>query len=326
MFWLLGGCSQGGEAPDPAHPEPPQLLSLEVVSATELGFEFSVPVRVLSLTFEPSLEIASIGEGSRVRVLLGQSLEPGMRVVAAISAEDGDGNAFSDSVHFERKDDSEEGDEPLPPPPDEDAPRLLINEIRTEFSSPRVEFVEFRALSAGNLGGLRVFVYRSGSRTPTEFEFPPTRVAEGDFVVLHLRTLDVPAVDETAGAHNFRIEGNASRLNKTSAVYVLDGEGNALAAVMLSESDDPSWWEGSSRAHFAEVAQFLFDLGAWKSADGSLASPADAVDTSRVGTAVTRSVSRDETVPNTDTAADWYVTANNGATPGAPNDPRRLGE
>ena len=413
LFWSVYGCSADGETgmpfPNPT-PIAPELLSLNVVSETEVDFEFSVPVRVISLSFDPSIEIASIEDGRTVRVHLEQGIEPGMRIIAAIRAKDTHGNAFNENVPFEKENTSPETEEHYPkqedpksgteesdqeqknPTPDMDAPsheqedptsetdapsheqegptsetdapsheqedptpetdapshdpedpetevpsetpgeeagrngtpELLINELRTESSGNRVEFVEFKMLSAGNLGGLRVFIYRSGASTPTEFEFPSLEVKEGEFTVLYLRTPGNINADSSPTAHNFWIPGNTSLLNKTGAVYVQDQDGRVLAAVMLSERPYPSWWEGSSRNHFSRIAAFLFEQGAWKSQGGGVATPGDAVITSPVGTAATRSFSRDETVANTNTAADWYITANNGATPGMPNDARRL--
>ena len=204
------------------------------------------------------------------------------------------------------------------------APEILINEIRTEARSPSVEYVEFRMLSDGNLGGLKVVIYRSLARTPVEFEFPAAEVKAGEYAVLYLRADENgrPHPEESA-ALNFGIPGDASRINKTSTVYVTDRDGGILSAVMLSDGAE-SAWEGLSKGHFADVAQFLFERGAWKSADGGPATPADAVQTSGVGSATTRSVSRDEDAANTNTAADWYVTATGGATPGLPNSPKRL--
>jgi len=230
---------------------------------------------------------------------------------------------------FPETDPVPEVEAPAAPPADEPAgdgvPGLVINELRTEASDSRSEFIEFRMLTDGNLYGLRVFIYRSGGgRTPVVFEFPSAVVKAGEYVVLHLRTLAGLTLDVSPTAHNFWMPGSTSRLNKTSAVYVLDHGDRVLGAVMLSEHPTASSWEGSNRAHFADIARFLFEQNAWKSSAGGIATPADAVITSSVGTAVTRSVSRDEAVGNTNTAADWYVTANNGATPGMPNDPRRL--
>jgi len=324
LFWSVYGCSLDGETGfPPAHPTP-ELLSVEVVSETEIDFEFSAPVKRVRMSFDPSLGIAAIEEGSTVRVRLEESLEPGKRIVADILAEDAHGNTFSESVPFETEGpaDSPEGEEPDAPP---GAPELVINELRTESSATRSEFIEFRMLTAGNLEGLRVFVYRSGGgRTPFVFEFPYTKVEAGEYAVLYLRTLEAAGADLSPTAHNFWVPGSSSRLNKTSAIYVLDRDDRVLCAVMISENPDPSSWEGGGRAFFAEIAGFLFEQGAWKSSAGGVATPADAVITSAVGTAATRSVSRDESAGNTGTSADWYVTANNGATPGMPNDPRRL--
>jgi len=52
------GCRDTGTLPPHPAQEVLELLSLEVVSQTKLDFEFSAPVRVLSRTFDPRLEIA----------------------------------------------------------------------------------------------------------------------------------------------------------------------------------------------------------------------------------------------------------------------------
>ena len=322
LFWAVGACSMDTDvaAADsvPKSPKPLSLLSVEVVSETELDFEFSAPVKVLSLSFDPSLEIASIGEGSKVRVLLDGGIETGMQIVAGIRAQDGSGNMFNGTVPFELVKDTPYNE------PDPRIPEVLINELRTEYAAPRVEFIEFAIQSDGNLSNLRVFIYRNGSKTPVEFAFPYTKVKAGEYAVLYLRTLGTASVEVSSDEHNFWIPGNTSRLNKTSAVYVQDREGKVQSAIMLSESDNAEWWTGSSRKHFTEVAEFLFEKGAWKSALGTIAAPSDAVMSQRIATAVTRSISRDETVGNTNTAADWYLTADRGATPGMPNNPKRL--
>jgi hypothetical protein len=91
----------------------------------------------------------------------------------------------------------------------------------------------------------------------------------------------------------------------------MDQDDNVLDAVMLAENPFPP----RSAAFFAATAEFLFDKGAWEGG---------ALNSTGIGNALTRSISRDETVPDTNTAADWYITANGGVSPGKPNDPRRL--
>ena len=209
------------------------------------------------------------------------------------------------------------------------APALQINELRTEFqgSSNRAEYIEFKMLSAGNLGGLRVFAV--SNKNPMIYEFEPAEVQAGEYVVLHLRTLEETCKDEYGGsldesggtdssptARDIWIPGSNKLLHKTDAVYVMDENGRVLDAVMITDMPNSEW-----NSQFAEAAAFLFSHGAWKSTTGTSPGPADAVDSSGIGQAMTRSISRTETKENTHTAADWYVTPNSGATPGRPNNP-----
>jgi hypothetical protein len=163
------------------------------------------------------------------------------------------------------------------------------------------------------------------------YEFAAVEVKEGDYVVLHLRKLEDLCRDEYGedlnesggtdscpNARDFWIPGLNELLRKTDAVYVLDQDDKVLDAVMFAENSN-SW---NNKNHFSDTAEFLFNQNVWKSAAGTICSAADVVNSS--GTSVTRSISRDETAENTHTAADWYVTADKGATPGQQNSTKRL--
>ena len=227
-------------------------------------------------------------------------------------------------------------DDPKEPPvtdePESKAPELLINELRTEFAGTDLisEFIEFKILKSGNLDGLKVFI-ASNFGAPFVYEFLPVEVKEGEYVVLHLRTLEESSVDEygdditisggrdsSATARDIWVPGSTKYLRKTDAVYVLDKDDRVLTAVMIVEHPNQPW----PRDNFAETAEFLFSQGAWKSVDGGIGSPADAVISTR--TTNTRTINRDETVENTNTAADWYITVTSGASPGRQNNPNRL--
>ena len=290
-----------------ALPEPSVvLLSGLVISETEIVFEFSMPVNLLSLSFHPNMEVFdSLQDGSTVTVILEEELEPGFRFVAELDLEDEQENFFNKQVSLISR--------------NERFPDLLINELRTEYSgSPfRDEYIEFRMLSDGNLGGLRVFI-ASNPNNPLVYEFSPFEVKEDEYVVLYLRTptsIQVPQNDRI-----FQVPGSSKWLRKTDAVYVMDLDDQVLAAVMISENPGASW----SHAHFSAAAELLFAQGAWTSPSGGAGTPNDAVSSADIRTSTTRSISRDETVDDTRTAADWYVTANSGATPGFENDTRRF--
>ena len=306
-----------GDEEEPPAPDPKAvLLTARVESEREIVFEFSEPVTVQSLSFDPVMEIYSLEEGSTVKVLLEEDLEPGFRFTADLEVEDEWENTITEQrslISINKR-----------------FPELLINELRTEWSNPRTEFIEFMILTDGNLGGLRVFV-SSNTRSPMIYEFKPVEVEQGELVVLHLRTLEDSckdeygqSLDESGGrdssttARDIWIPGSAKLLRKTDAVYVMDMDDKVLSAVMISETPDSLW----TRDHFAEAAEFLFKQGAWKSPAGEICTPADAVSSADVGSAATKSISRDKSMENSKTTVDWFVTAAGGASPGQPNTPR----
>jgi len=297
--------------------ESPVFISCKAVSETEIDFEFSLPVKVTSLHFSPVIQPDSIENGRTVRVSFNGGLRPGERVTADLLAEDDNGNTINVLVPFRSRNDR--------------LPSLLITEIRTEYSKPKCEFIELKTLAAGNLGALRVFV-AGNYKAPLIYEFPSVEVAKREYITLHLRTTEESNrdelrhnLDESGGAdssptaRDFWIPGSAKLLHKTDAVYLLDQDDSVVDAVMLSENADP-WW---SKDYFAEAAEFLYNAAAWKSPDNKICDPSKAVQSAR--TTLTRTICRDESIgKDSDTAADWYITVNSGATPGKLNNTRRF--
>jgi hypothetical protein len=302
---MLGGSSQA-----------PVFLNCRALSDDMVEFEFSQPVKVTSLNFDPVLEIASVEDGSIVRVKLDESLKPGTMITADILAEDAKKNSINVLIPFRSRNNR--------------MPSLVINELRTEYSKPKSEFIEFKMKTAGNLGAMRVF-FAGSTQKPLMYEFAPVEVNEGEYVVLHLRKIEEECFDEhtdnlaesggtdsSPSARDFWIPGNSKLINKAAGfVYVLDQDDNVLAAIMHSETQ-PSWWP---KDYLAQAAEFLFLQDAWKSADGGICTPADAINSA--GVTPTRTICRDETVVNTNTAADWYIVNTSSATPGKENNPKR---
>jgi hypothetical protein len=296
--------------------ESPVFLSCQAVSETEINFRFSQPVKVMSLHFSPALMLDEVENGSTIRVTFNEGPGPGQRLTADLLAEDNNGNTINVLVPLLTRNSR------IPP--------LLINEMRTEYSKPKCEFIEFKTLQAGNLGALRLFI-AGNYKAPMVYEFPPVEVAAGEYITLHLRTTEETNCDElgknlaesggadsSPTARDLWIPGASKLLHKTDVIYLLDQDNRVVDSVLLSESGDP-WW---GKDYFADAAEFLFKAGAWESSDGKICSPADAVSSS--GTTLTRTICRDETLKQSSgTAADWYITANSSATPGKPNNPKR---
>ena len=298
--------------------EPLFFKSIKAEVEKEIEIEFFVPVIVKSINFIPALEIDSIADGETVKIHLAERPLPGIKYSVTIQAEDENGNQINVT--------------PSIFPRSSNAPVMLINELRTEYSKPRCEYIEFVMLTDGNLGGLKVFA-ASNNKNPLIYEFLPVEVKQGEYVVLHMRTLDDDCrdeygnnLDESGGtdssplARDFWVPGNTKLLRKTDAVYVLDQDGYVLCGVMISETPDVSW----TKDYFEQAAEFLCEQGAWLSPSGGICSPAEAISSAEIKTAATRSICRDETVDNTNTALDWYICANSCATPGMPNNPKRF--
>jgi hypothetical protein len=302
--------------------ETPVFLGVTALSSGEIRFEFSKPITVSSINFDPPLEIQSISEGTSgdralVLVSLAEAPRGGERVVADLLVEDELGNTLGVLIPFRSR--------------NERIPDLIITELRTEYANPKAEFLEIKTLSPGNLGAIRLFIAGTGMAEPV-FEFPPAEVAAGEYLVLHLRTLDSASVNETGDdlglspgvetlpdARDFWVPETLKRLRKTDVILLLDQDDKILDGVLLSENPDNTW----AKEDLSRGADILTAQKAWLSAEGESRGlgPRDAVLTK--GTTATRTICRDDAVPDTNTAADWYITATSQASPGKPNSKKR---
>lgn len=296
--------------------EAPIFLSCKAVSPEEIDFQFSKPVKVSSMNFDPPMEVESVTDGDLVQVRLSHTAAGGVRVVADILVEDEQGNTLNVLIPFRTRNDR--------------IPDFLVTELRTEYSKPKAEYVEIKTLAAGNLGALRLFIAGSGMEKPV-FEFPPAEVKAGEYILIHLRTLDPENSNETGenlGAsggteafpdvRDFWVPSEKKKLRASDAVIFLDQDDRVIDAVMLSETAD-AWW---AKDELVQAAELLGRKQAWHplNADG-IPSPADAVITT--GTTPTRTICRDETIADNNLATDWYIAATSNASPGKPNKTNR---
>jgi len=330
-FLLLGAVIMLGSCTTPETPNAAPVkggsssallyLNCRSVSQEEVEFTFSRPVTIKNLNFEPELSVDSVENGSTVKVKFKEKTESGKLINANLLAEDEKKNTLNVLVSFRSRNDR--------------MPKLVINEICTENASAaagkKEEFIEFKTKSAGNLGAMRVVI--NGNSTiakQTVYEFSPVEVKKDEYLVLHLRTYNplskdeyTENLDESTGlnamptARDFWMPGETKLLHKTAMIYVLDQDDNVIDAVILSENSD-SWW---TKDYFAETAAFLFNKEAWKSADGNICSPQDAVASAKATN--TRTICRDETVEDSNSAKDWYITDTSNATVGKPNSVKR---
>jgi len=232
--------------------------------------------------------------------------------------------------------------EPVPPPiippvitPPEDLPPLVymleINELRTEYSSTtkRVEYIEFKVKQSCNLNGISLHIMYD-PKNPFIYIFPDINVTLDEYITLHLRTLENTCIDELGDnlslsggtdscptARDLWVSGSDKLLHQTDIVYLQDSYGRLIDAIVMNEAPYNQW--GKNQTHFIEISEYLYNNGMWKSINGQKPTPYDAVDTSVIKTATTKSVSRNEKKENSHTSNDWYITATNGVSPGLPN-------
>jgi hypothetical protein len=301
--------------------ETPVFLGVKALSPREIQFEFSKPVTVRSINFDPPLEVLSIDDGqpegkSSTLVTLTEAMQGGERILADMLVEDRAGNTLGALIPFRSRNDR--------------IPRLQITELRTEYANPKAEFVEMKTLTAGNLGGMRLFIAGTGMAEPV-FEFPPTEVAAREYLVIHLRTLDPASVDETGAdlslsggaealpdARDFWVPGAVKRLRKTDAVLLLDQEDRILDGALLSENPDNAW----AKEDLDRAAKMLAAQDAWQGVEGGRSlSPKDAIPSK--GATSTRTICRDEALENRNGAACWFIAATSQASPGKPNTDKR---
>jgi hypothetical protein len=300
--------------------EPPVFLECRPVSSTEMVFKFSQSVNVVSRYFDPPLEIKSIEGGDEVTVVFAKQLEEGRRVTADIIVEDSGMNTLNVIVPFRTRNDR--------------MPILLFNELRTEYSKPKAEFVEFVSQGPGNLGGMRLFIAGQSLTTPV-YEFSPAEVKTGEYIVLHLRTVEEDCLDETGAnlalsggtdadneARDLWVPGAKKLLHKTDALWLMDQDDKIIDAILLSENSEAKW----NSDKIAEAASHLGRQKAWLPSNGNAAEwspgPSDAVITA--GTTNTRTICRDEeTFSTRPYAGNWYITATSSATPGKKNNSKR---
>ncbi|MDR2211698.1 MAG: hypothetical protein LBO65_09595 [Spirochaetaceae bacterium] len=282
----------------------PVFYGCQVPAEGEAHFLFSSEVKVVSMYFDPPMEAEILNQGETVRIRFEASQPGGSRIAADLLVEDNDKNTLNLLVNFRTRNNR--------------IPDFVINEIRASYTKPKAEFIELKALTAGNLGALRLFAAYDKEKEVL-FEFPPVEVKAGEYIVVHTRSIEEGLVDETgakltesrgtdsSSGRDFWMPGTL-KIHSTNAIYAMDQDDRIIDGVLLANSKY-GWNEP-----VAAAAKLLASQGAWTGADSGEAVNSD-------GNTVTRTICRGSA--DTNSASDWYVTVSSGNTPGRPNNPGR---
>ncbi len=292
----------------------PELASVQTLSAQEVSVGFTDPVFVSTAAVECPDEPGRVieacwatGEQSDTFVFV-LSENPGIGVSAVLHAtvRDGNGNSLSFAVTFIGY--------------NERVPKLKINEIRTSYAKPKVEYVELVVLTDGNLAGVQI--ENAMNSKQSYYEFPSCEVRAGDYVLWHLRSIEEGLVTETeridasAGkdsspfAWDFWDTQDRAPLKNTNVLLVRErGGGPILDALLCAETEKTEWPSDALRI----AAEAAVSAGAW----GPTALITDAACSDSM--TPTRTLGRIPGLDDTNAAADWMVCATSGASPGTEN-------
>ncbi|OJF76778.1 MAG: hypothetical protein BKP49_05495 [Treponema sp. CETP13] len=222
-------------------------------------------------------------------------------------------------------------------------PAVIFSEIRTDYSKTttgaKVEFVEFVVLSDGNTAGMQ---FESGyDGKDKTYIFPNIEVKKGEYIVLHLRTLDDNAISElgddlllsgakdSSAARDLWVDNTSARIGKDDVLLLRNREnGELLDAVMFSRSDQEGW----SKDAMLIAAKEAYAANIWKEGFSSdIAAISD-------GLTLTRTLCRQNIAscieqyskginqPYSVSASDWFVVNTSCDTPGTSNSTERYSE
>ncbi len=300
-----------------ASAETPKLISLFPVGPAELAGEFSAPVSVRDVRCLPEsgseppspVTVSDSAPARSIRFALAAPLVAGARAILSGTVEDGRGNSLSFAVPFLGY--------------NARIPRLLINEIRTGYDKPKVEYIELVSLDSGNLAGVEI--HNAMNEAVPRYVFPAAEVKPGDFVVLHLRSVEEGLVDETGAvdasggadarptARDFWDAQTRAPLKSTNVITVrARAGGDILDALLVAEPGLAEWPNERLSRAAAEAAE----RGAW----GPTSLVSDAANAAHPETMTpTRTLGRTPSSGDTNAASDWRVCKTGGSSPGAPN-------
>ncbi|MCX7655938.1 MAG: hypothetical protein N2Z76_05395 [Treponemataceae bacterium] len=289
---------------------PPVFLGAKSLDTQTFELQFSTDVELENLSFDLPTSGIEVQHGTTCRIVSETAFPRGARITISGRARDTQNNTLDFIVPLRVRNDR--------------IPQLVITEVRTEYSKPKVEFIELYIRSSGNLGGLRIISSSCFLDSPL-YEFEPTEVRQGEYVVLHLRSIEDTLQDERGDnlalsggteAHpqsrDFWLPGNTKKIRKTDGIALIDQDNHIIDALLISETSEGPW----QKNEMIHLCSFLAAQQAWVGNSATLF-PADAVLSSY--TTATRTICRDETREDSHSAADWYITATSGASPGEPN-------
>jgi hypothetical protein len=298
---------------------PPQLQSVQALGPGEIAISFDedAGLRAEKTRITPPLAVEDVTGPSKNVLLRGERQAPGRLYSLESEAQDAHGNTASFVAQFYGYNDR--------------VPRILINEFTPRGSGNHPDLVELRAFSAGNIGGVVLFLGSPGS-FDARLVFPAFEVAAGSFILVHLKPSGDPGeLDETTDpsasggadasdtAFDFWLKEGPALGGNNGVLALCDRPGGTcLDGVVYSNrtSQSDEQYGGFGSEQMRVRAEELAKSGAWKQA-GPRVTPEDAVNPE--GSTGTRSLCRSSGSIDSDRPEDWHIVPTRRATFGSVN-------
>ncbi len=211
-------------------------------------------------------------------------------------------------------------------------PQMIFSEISTEYADTRTEFIEFYVLEDGNLAG--IILHSASDGVEKDVVFPSVEVKKGEYIVLHMRTVEEGAKNElgdnlslsisrqsSSEGRDLWIEGKETRISRNDVLLLRRRlNGTLLDALAYTEGIKPEWPKDAMLAYIQEATEAnLWEGGV----EVSLAASTE-------GIAGTRTLSR-QNIPEialmfdngenhfVNSKDDWIIVARSNLTPGKEN-------
>jgi hypothetical protein len=293
---------------------------VEPVSAHKLAVFFDKSCSLIQETvlITPQLALSDTDHGEKeITFTFSQPQTVGKEYMLEASVEDKHGNSMSFITRFY-------GFNPS-------IPTLCINEFITQGSKNHPDMVELYLLSDGNMAGITIF---EGTQEDWDhmFVFPGMEVHEGDYILVHFKPEGIEeeknevsrkdisgGKDASDSAYDLWIEGGSGLSGNNGVITVYNSPKGALLDGVLysnrtSESDENYRGFGTKKVMLR--ADYLAETEGWH-VEGEQIAPEDAINPE--DSTSTRSMCRDSSSTDTDSAEDWHIVPTSTSTFGLEN-------
>lgn len=287
---------------------PPQLLTFSVPDARKIEMEFNKPPQYIegSLHLIPSLPIEKVETGeTTLSVTFSEDQQLGTEYMLEISVRDKRGNSMDILTPFY-------GFNPR-------VPEICINEFTTQGSGNHPDMVELCTFSAGNMAGVTIYEGTT-SNWDDKLVFPPLEIPANSYLLVHFKPEGIPeeideintrnesgGLDASPDAYDFWVP-MGSGLSGNNGVIALykSPQGTLIDGVLYSNrtSTSDENYRGFGMLKVMERADELAEQGGWVFTGDAIA-PEDGINPD--DSTATRSMCRNSSSEDTDSASDWHI-------------------